>query len=339
MNIINMRVNTKTLALMGAAFALALLLSSVYQTFFVTPLHHNMGISVEDSPSQKTSDTGRASSFETLDRHGSDAIVAVDESEARRLQKKVRVLVWVMTSPKSLDRARVVKSTWGTRADKDLFVFMSSEKDPSLPTVALAVKEGRDHLTAKTMQAFDYIYKHYFQKADFFMKADDDAYVIMENLRYFLSHLNPNEAFVTGRHFRHHVKQGFPSGGAGYVISKETLRRLALRSKDPPMCKEDGYLEDVELGRCLEKLGVPILNSTDSRGRSRFHPYTPMHHVVKGLGKNYEYWDANIVRVGPDAINEFPISFHYIKPDEMKLLHFFLYNIRPYGINHKFSTT
>ena len=97
--------------------------------------------------------------------------------------------------------------------------------------------------------------------------------------------------------YRGGAYQGFPSGGAGYVISKETLARMAIRSRDPPLCKEDGPAEDVEVGRCLEKLGVYILNSTDSRGRSRFHPYTPMHHVVKGLGKNYQYWDANIVRV------------------------------------------
>ena len=95
----------------------------------------------------------------------------VDNTEALRLRKDVRVLVWVMTSPKSLDRAHAVKSTWGQHADKDLLLFMSSVKDPSLPTIALNVSEGRDHLTAKTMRAFDYIYRHHFHKADFFMKV------------------------------------------------------------------------------------------------------------------------------------------------------------------------
>lgn len=249
--------------------------------------------------------------------------------------RHVRVLVWVMTSPKSLDRAKAVNMTWGRRVHPDILLYFSSVREPTLPTIALKVKEGRNHLTAKTMQAFDYVYQHYLEKADFFMKADDDTYVIMENLRYFLSHQDPNQPFVTGRHFKKWVKQGYPSGGAGYVLSRAALERLANRTRKPPECKEDGSNEDVEIGRCLEKLGVPFLNSSDSTGGSRFHAFTPLQHVVGGLARGYQNWDAYPVRVGPHAINEYPITFHYIKPADMKLLDFYLYRIRPYRVGHR----
>jgi len=35
--------------------------------------------------------------------------------------------------------------------------------------------------------------------ADWFLKAEDDTYVIMENLGYFLSKLNPSEPHYIGR--------------------------------------------------------------------------------------------------------------------------------------------
>ena len=40
---------------------------------------------------------------------------------------------------------------------------------------------------------------------------------------------------------------------------------------------------------------------------------------------------------GPNAIHEFPISFHYIHPNDMKLLYYLIYNVSTYGISYKFT--
>ena len=121
----------------------------------------------------------------------------------------VRILIMVMTTPKNLQigKAKAVRDTWGKRADKVL--YMSAENDEEFPTIKIDVPDGRDYLVAKTRLSFRYAYEHYFNDFDWFMKADDDTYVIVENLKYFLSAQNSSDPIYFGHLFKAFVKQGF----------------------------------------------------------------------------------------------------------------------------------
>lgn len=257
-----------------------------------------------------------------------------DDSEAKALAEKVRVLCWVMTSPGGLDKkAQHQKNTWGKRCN--ILLFMSSEQNDTFPTVGLNVTEGRQHLTGKTMLAFRHVYENYFDQADWFMKVDDDTYVIVENLRYFLSGENTNDPVFFGHHFKVIVKQGYFSGGAGYILSKEALRRFGEKASNSSLCRQDGGAEDAEMGKCMQNLGVKVGNSTDNLGRSRFHCFGPNAHVHGGYPSWYYHYDAYGGRKGQESVSDYAITFHYVQPAVMYTLEYYTYHLRPYGIISK----
>ncbi|KAK3095478.1 hypothetical protein FSP39_015158 [Pinctada imbricata] len=250
---------------------------------------------------------------------------ANSKQSTKKNAKYSRILCFVMTTPSNIaTKAMAVNNTWGSRCDKLLFV--NAEVITSLPTMVIEVEEGRDHLTKKTYKSLQYLYKHYVDSYDWFLKADDDAYLIMENLRHLLESYNSQNAVYLGHHFRIGTRQGYMSGGGGFLLSAGALKAINEKGYGvEPMCQMDGKDEDLDIGICLDHIGVKTYSSIDKYGRQSFHPFGIIKSLTSSITGGESYYFDRPIKDGPDCCSQLSVSFHYINPVQMYLLEFMLY--------------
>ncbi|KAL5019844.1 hypothetical protein ScPMuIL_002736 [Solemya velum] len=264
-----------------------------------------------------------------------DTDILVNDTVSRELAEKIKVLCFITTTPKTIQtKARAVNNTWARRCNKVLFVSTGTDASPDV--LILKIEESRVHLTAKTIQSLRYIYDNYVEEYHWFLKADDDSYIVMENLRYLLTHHDHQKPTYMGYHFRMFLEQGYMSGGAGYVMSRKALRMFieeGINHKNESICRTDGPDEDVDVGRCLEAIGVPPYTTTDRLMKETFHPSGPIGHLTGGLLEYLQRYPKVPIKEGKDCCSQLTISFHYVEPRMMYLIEFLLYRMTVYGWN------
>uniref|UniRef100_A0AAF5DM55 N-acetylgalactosaminide beta-1,3-galactosyltransferase n=2 Tax=Strongyloides stercoralis TaxID=6248 RepID=A0AAF5DM55_STRER len=260
------------------------------------------------------------------------------------LYKKVKIFCLIITGPQyTTSRVKYQKETWLKRCNN--YLYVSSLSNISLPSIGVDVVEGRDTLWEKIRFGLEYVYKYYFNKYDWFMLIDDDSYVFMENIRFFLLAQNPNKLLHYGfrmKELKSTNKEGYIQGGSGDVFNKKVLQKLInFGFKNDSICKKStDNSGDVELGECLSNIGVRIGESRDFLSRLTFIPGPPDAFIgindnsIFNSFKKLSYYTINR---GIKSLSEYIISMHYVSGHNMYIIEYLLYQANVFGRQSSFN--
>lgn len=236
-----------------------------------------------------------------------------------------RILCWVLTQPKwHATKATAVNNTWGK--DCDILFFASSEHTPGLEVVVLDLgsQESRSMLWPKSQQMWMYVYQHYLDKADWFIKADDDTYIVFPYLREYLATLDTEKPIHLGRRLHLSGKDdshSYYSGGAGIILSRDAVRRLGERAAvdanvwEGPLSGPEDYLTS----RTLRKVGVNTMDTRDGN-KQRFISLglDAEHNLRRANTPTLWFWKFSKDAVeGMDCCSTHWVTTHYITAVQM----------------------
>uniref|UniRef100_A0A914XBK4 Glycoprotein-N-acetylgalactosamine 3-beta-galactosyltransferase 1 n=1 Tax=Plectus sambesii TaxID=2011161 RepID=A0A914XBK4_9BILA len=155
----------------------------------------------------------------------------------------------------------------------------------------------------------------------------------MENLRLFVSNKSQEEPHFYGCEYRHRVNVSFVSGGPGYIMSAWNLNKL-IKSFSMTQCSQGPRgAEDVEIAKCLRLVGISPGDSRDAH-RFRFSPFKLMNTMFhENLHSQHWFWGltAHKLEKGFECCSDEHISFHYIEPNEMRMLELSIYYLHPFS--------
>ena len=285
---------------------------------------------------------------------------------AKPLPNPPKILCFLMThSGNHATRIQSVLNTWGRKCTK--LVLASNATDANIVGADLVHMQSKatwKHLWTKLQETLVYISTHYREEYDWFLKIDDDTYLIFENLQEYLESLPPStkeQPFILGRPFGLTLPQlkdalksdrkffqrlkkekandpsnftlVFPSGGAGYVMTRAYLQVLVDSFKEDTVLQGTPP-EDVALAATtLYSHQVQPQGTRDELGRQRFHFNTPdnMYHPENMAPWVSRHHNATGGIVGgPECCSSHSVTFHYIDrtPGLMEYIHHQLYTCR-----------
>ncbi|GMR62787.1 hypothetical protein PMAYCL1PPCAC_32982, partial [Pristionchus mayeri] len=212
--------------------------------------------------------------------------------------------------------AQAVNETWLKRCDHGvLFTDAPFAKEKNIPyrTLFAGIPDTYDILFHKSRFAFYYISEIMRADFDWIVQANDDTYMIVENLRTYLRTLDPNLPYYLGFRLKPYLPNRYNQGG-GYVLSRKALKLFADHAYNNTICSFE--VEDVAIGR-YRQTNIKSNSICCYSGQQRFNGDHPSRML---LGRaNAGIWLVDPLTTGYEGIARDAISFHHLSATELRL--------------------
>lgn len=120
-----------------------------------------------------------------------------------------------------------------------------------------------------------YSYEHHFNDYDWFFKADDDTYAVMENMQYMLTNYSADQPIFFGGHFRRFIENGKSLPGGHFLLLDKRLtakKSLVCKTSLEWRCRQTFLVKATACSNAFRIL--PPMNSQPQGPSSFSEPFT-----------------------------------------------------------------
>ena len=159
------------------------------------------------------------------------------------------------------DRLKSVQDTWGALVTN--IDYISDSEDDQLHTRVLpyTINTEAGHCN-KTIAILEHFLTNVDDARKYLVIVDDDTVLGVSRLVQLISCYSSDPVLMLGQRYGYMAATGqgynYPTGGAGMVFSREAVKKLLDAGC---RCSAPDTPDDMLLGRCAVKAGIPLLHS------------------------------------------------------------------------------
>ncbi|CAF1125383.1 unnamed protein product [Brachionus calyciflorus] len=252
---------------------------------------------------------------------------SISKNYTKQADVKPSVFCLIKTHPNNIkiNKSLIVYKIWAHKCDNYRFItLIPNNLEPIKKKDVLEVydqfymiqpsfmqAESHGNLTLKMYYSMLYVYRS-FPSYDWYYISDDDAYVNIKNLKTFLKDKPKYESITYGYNFKIIVKDGYHSGGPGYVLSNGAFMTICKKmDKNINNCPNSG-IDDVDISQCIRNYNGKMGQSRDELGRERF---LPMGLMDTFTGRNTDWlkgYGEHPPQKGLNCCSDSLIGVHYM---------------------------